>query len=553
MTEYRKQNPDKGRNHGVIVVGIVSIFLLVLFRLVQISVYKTAYQKNLTEDSVITVEEESSRGTIFDCQGDPIAVDRHTYGLTALLSNDWGEENVEDVDETARQLSQVLDMSQNEILDILSSSQSVQVEFGPQGKGLSEETRQTIEAMNLPGIQLNQEATRIYVNDHFASHFIGYVGENSEESGHGQTPVGIIGLEKSMNDTLSSDNKKTTSKDLEVTLDKRLQNYLEDLLEDSYQKYQPQNISGHLVEIPTGKLLATSQRPSFNLNTLEGIDDHWQHLLTQSMIEPGSTIKILTMASAFDKGVFTPDEKVKTGQVKVYDRIVKDHNNVGWGNIGFEEGLIRSSNVTTVELVKRIGENQWVSELEKYGFGKSTKSGFDDESEGDIELNNPPSKIMSGFGQAFSATPIQLLEAFSAIGNQGNKTKISYLNQVGGESVSHPVGSERVISEEAADYVLDLMVDTVELDIGTAQAFKHPTVTVAAKTGTAEIASEDGTGYLTGEDDYVHSVITFFPAEDPQFMVYLSMQQPSKNHGRIGSQMLGETFVPFVDHIMINQ
>ena len=97
------------------------------------------------------------------------------------------------------------------------------------------------------------------------------------------------------------------------------------------------------------------------------------------------------------------------------------------------------------------------------------------------------------------------------------------------------------------------MVDTVEQSYGTAQDFKNRNMRIAAKTGTAQIADPNSLGYLTGPYDYYFSVVSFFPVEDPQYMLYLSMKRPQNPQGRTGSQILAEIFQPFVENVMINQ
>ena len=132
--------------------------------------------------------------------------------------------------------------------------------------------------------------------------------------------------------------------------------------------------------------------------------------------------------------------------------------------------------------------------------------------------------------------------------------KVQYIEGIGEKNNQYKVQElGQPISKEAAGHVLGLMVDTVEKDYGTAKPFKSDIVKVAAKTGTAEIANEDGTGYLTGPNDYTDSVVAFFPADDPKYMMYLYMKQPTDKKGLIGSQILAQTFHPFIESIYINQ
>ena len=273
--------------------------------------------------------------------------------------------------------------------------------------------------------------------------------------------------------------------------------------------------------------------------------------MVEEAYEPGSTIKILTMSVAYDRQLYKPGELYQSGSIQVYDQVVKDYNKVGWGQISFEEGLARSSNVAMVNLVNRMGDQEWVKKLGDFGFGKGTDFGLENETTGNFQFDNPVSRIMSGFGQGFSATPIQLLQAFSSIGNQGQMLKVQVVQGLdsAGEFQSRILG--KPISKEAANHVLQLMVDTVEKPYGTAVSFRNPYVKVAAKTGTAQIADPNGSGYLTGANDYYHSVVTFFPADNPKYMLYMAMKRPQQDHGLIGSQILGKLFNDYIEYIMV--
>ena len=547
---------------AILLAGLASI---AIFRFAQISLFKTsngqdltAYHETGTKRSSIT---EARRGSIFDQQGNPIAMDTTSYSLFAVLRSDWGDTNlVKDPDVTAKVLAKHLGLDRDMILAQLTQNNVYQVEFGNAGQHLSSETKKAIEAENLPGLVFVSETTRKYVNDVYASHLIGYATAAAKEEDQplsAQVLEGKLGLEAAYNVSLSgqdgnqSSTRQLIGKDLHLTLDSRLQNKLEELMTQYQMTYQPEALQAYLVEAKTGKLVAASQRPSFNLNTREGIEAEWKNLMVEEAYEPGSTIKILTMSVAYDRQLYKPGELYQSGSIQVYDQVVKDYNKVGWGQISFEEGLARSSNVAMVNLVNRMGDQEWVKKLGDFGFGKGTDFGLENETTGNFQFDNPVSRIMSGFGQGFSATPIQLLQAYSSIGNQGQMLKVQVVQGLdsAGEFQSRILG--KPISKEAANHVLQLMVDTVEKPYGTAVSFRNPYVKVAAKTGTAQIADPNGSGYLTGANDYYHSVVTFFPADNPKYMLYMAMKRPQQNHGLLGSQILGKLFNDYIEYIMV--
>ena len=547
---------------AILLAGLASI---AIFRFTQISLFKTsngqdltAYHETGTKRSSIT---EARRGSIFDQQGNPIAMDTTSYSLFAVLRSDWGDTNlVKDPDVTAKALAKHLGLDRDKILAQLTQNNVYQVEFGNAGQHLSSETKKAIEAENLPGLVFVSETTRKYVNDVYASHLIGYATAAAKEEDQplsAQVLDGKLGLEAAYNVSLSgqdsnqSSSRQLIGKDLHLTLDSRLQNKLEELMSQYQTTYQPEALQAYLVEAKTGKLVAASQRPSFNLNSREGIEAEWKNLMVEEAYEPGSTIKILTMSVAYDRQLYKPGELYQSGSIQVYDQVVKDYNKVGWGQISFEEGLARSSNVAMVNLVNRMGDQEWVKKLGDFGFGKGTDFGLENETTGNFQFDNPVSRIMSGFGQGFSATPIQLLQAYSSIGNQGQMLKVQVVQGLdsAGEFQSRILG--KPISKEAANHVLQLMVDTVEKPYGTAVSFRNPYVKVAAKTGTAQIADPNGSGYLTGANDYYHSVVTFFPADNPKYMLYMAMKRPQQDHGLLGSQILGKLFNDYIEYIMV--
>lgn len=538
---------SKKYNLGIFLLLVIVVFILTYVRVIQLAVFKTTNGVDLTQVSP-TNEIESSvvatkRGTIYDQMAHPLALDTTSYSIYAVLRGDYSEP-VDDIDKTAQILSQYIDLSRDDILEILKNTQATQVEFGPAGQNLSATTAQQLEAENLPGIYINRQTNRQYTTDYFSSHLLGYA-----DLENGQL-VGKLGVERDYNDILSDE--QLTGKDVHLTLNSRYQNVLEDLMTDINQRYQPVELGAYLVENKTGRLLAASQRPTFNLNTREGIDQEWRHYLVENAFEPGSTIKILTTAIARDQGISTESERFQSGSIDIYDTKVYDYNLEGWGTITFDQGLIHSSNVGMVELINRVGVDTWTDKLNEFGFGQTTDSGLANENSGLIDFDSPVTATMSAFGQGMLASPIQLLEAYSTIGNHGQQIKLQYIESIDGEPVqSLPQVKGQPISQVAADHVLNTMVDVVEADGGTAFDFKSNTTSIAAKTGTAQIADPNGHGYLTGDNDYYFSVISFFPSQDPEYMLYLFMRQPQNPQGRRGSEILAELFHPFVDYIMI--
>src|SRR5699024_11680356 len=135
--------------------------------------------------------------------------------------------------------------------------------------------------------------------------------------------------------------------------------------------------------------------------------------------------------------------------------------------------------------------------------------------------------------------------------NDRKMMKIQYLNGIGENDEFQPIEINQPISEEAADHIVDLMVNTVNKEYGTAQEYSVPGVQIAAKTGTAQIANPDGLGYLEGANDYYFSVVSFFPAEDPTYMLYFSIIRLHNDHNLMGSQILDEIFIHYLEYVSV--
>lgn len=561
--EHQEKINQTQKNLFYLSIGVILIALIFMARFAQLSLFKTVNQVDLATYHQARPERssiiEAKRGSLFDRQGQPIAMDTTSYSLFAVLGGEWSEGNVvQDKDQTARVLAKYLEMDQGAIYSLLNQTGVDQVEFGPAGQNLSPRTKEAIEAEHLAGIHFNSKTSRTYINDFFASHLIGYVKDLPRDLLNQPHFIGEMGIEAAFDPLLSgqSDGEEPAiGQDLYLTLDTRLQNSLEDSLDQVYARYQPKSTAAYLVEAKTGRLLAAGQRPTFNLNSRQGIEDLWQNLLVENAYEPGSTIKVLTMAAAYDHHVFYPGETFMSGKVEVYDQTVREYNRFGWGEISFEEGFARSSNVGMVELVNRMGNQTWAQQLEQLGFGQTTASLLPNESAGTMDFSNPVSRTMSGFGQAISATPLQLMQAFTSVANDGMMKKIQYIDHVGQkENDGYQVQDlGQMFTPEACRAVRQLMVDSVNKPYGTATPFKSDETQVAAKTGTAEIANPDGPGYLQGEKNFLYSVVSYFPAEDPEYLLYIFVKQPQQLNGKIGTQIVAEVFHPIVKSVMINQ
>lgn len=519
---------------------------------------------------------QANRGTIYDSSGNPIAMDANSYKMIAVLTDEWSTPkrpiHVQEPKAVAEVLAKHLSMSEEDLLDRLTMDNS-QVEFGSIGRNLTYEIVSAIEEdlkkEELTGITFEEKKSRLYPNGIFASHTIGLAQrENGEQES--QSLKGVLGLEKEFDEILSGEDGwieyqrdrfgyvipnqeieevlPTDGNDIHLTLDRRMQIYLESIVEDVNEEHSPEVLTATLMHAKTGEILATTQRPTFNGTTKVGIDQTWQNYLTEYTFDPGSTMKVMTLAAAIEEGTFRPYDYYKSGKIQVGGGTVHDVKPEGWGYISYLEGLARSSNVAFVHQVQEMGFETWKQYLDSYGFGQKTGISLPNEYSGSNPYGGDLQRINTSFGQGISVTPVQMLRAFSSITNGGKMVEPHLVKEIidketGEEKVFEPEETPTLISKETADQTLEYLTETVYSDVGTARGYAVEGFEIAAKTGTAQMIGEDGR-YLSGDSNYVYSVVGMGPVEDPELIFYVTVQQPELNGAGHGSHVVQKVFNP---------
>ncbi|MFW8052467.1 penicillin-binding transpeptidase domain-containing protein [Vagococcus fluvialis] len=568
------------RNVGIILFSAsIVIFLLFAVRFIYIiGVGKVGSEsldkkrQDLYQGSSII---KAKRGTIYDRNGLPIAEDATSYSLYAELGKDYiGLNNKKlyvqkkDHEEIANILNKYAGIEKELTLKQLNKEVKKNengkyygsAEFGLKGKNLSLETKTKIEKAlkdaGIEGIYFKEHPDRMYPNGKFASYVVGYAQpENKDEEDSKLTGEKGMGLEKAYDDILKGkdgykyyqkdskgnelpgsvivDKEAVDGKDIYTTLDSNLQLRLEEVMDDVFEKSTPDNITAMLMSAKTGEILAASQRPTFDPQTKEGLsgdDAVWQNMLIQTPYEPGSTMKVFTVAAALDSGNLNENETFQSGKIQVYDTTISDWKPEGKGTMTYRQALAWSSNVGMVHLEQKMGTT-WQQYLNKFGFGKTTNSGLPYEEVGAINDKNPVDTAMSAFGQAIGVTNFQMMQGFTAIANKGTMLKPQIVKKItdeeGKEKVYGPEEVGNPIKPETADKVLDYMKDTVEDEVyGTGYGvYNIDGVNVSAKTGTAQIF--DGGQLLTGPNDYLYSVVQIAPTENPEYIMYVTLKKPT--------------------------
>lgn len=577
-----KKNKMMNRGAAIASICFALFFFIILARFIYIQITGTvdgqvlAAKANEQYQSKKTLE--AKRGSILDRNGNVIAEDTSVYKLIAIMSKKMTVDpkhpmHVVDKEKTAKDLSKVIDMSESEILKRLNTKDAFQVEFGKAGKDISFSTKEKIEKLKLPGIAFEKDTKRYYPNGMFASNLIGYARLDEAT----KDMSGAMGLEKALNKYLKEKDGYVTynsdrsgwalpnskedivapkdGKNVTLTIDQKIQAFLEESMTQVAKKYKPKKIIATVVDPKTGRVLAMGQRPSFNLNELD-ITNYNNDVISYAF-EPGSTMKIFTLAAAIQEGVYQGSDKYQSGTYKVGGGLVRDHNNGnGWGKIDFHEGVLRSSNVAFAKLAKeKLGFTRYEQYLQKFHFYDKTGIDLPNEASSKINFRYEYDKASTAYGQASAITPIQQIEAATAIANGGTMMKPYVIDHITDPNTNktilqhEPTVAGKPISSDTAKQVRDILGEVVSSKIGTGQPYQIKGFDVAGKTGTGQIGGAGG--YLQGRNDYVFSFMGMAPKDDPKLLVYVAVQQPQLSETQTGSAPVSEIFNPVMKNSLL--
>ncbi|MBD5432604.1 MAG: penicillin-binding protein [Lactobacillus sp.] len=596
MKNFNNLNKNRSKAHSyrftvgrVLQIVLALVFLVFIGRFLYIGISKDVAGQNIGKRTNELYKRnevlKATRGTIYDHNGSVIAEDSHTYTVYAILdksSVDYKNRPmyVTNKEKTATKLAEVLPLSEKKILSYLNPKHSAyQVEFGAGGAGLSLEQKNKIEAMKLPGIKFEETSSRLYPNGEFASHVIGLAQLQSNKKGSAsQSLVGTMGIEQYFNKQLAGKNgyresfvdaadyqsptnnhvykQKEDGDNIYLTLDSQLQTYMENLLDKVQSKYDPKSMTAVVEDVKTGKILAASQRPTFDPQTKKGLDSNWRNILIQDSFEPGSVFKILSMTTAIQTGHYNPNQYYKSGSITLNGSTIHDWNTTGWGSIPMSQAFPRSSNVGMATLEQEFGNTTWKEYLKKFHIGEPTGVTLPGENPGLVNIKNKLDGAVTSFGQGVNVNVMQMMQVYSALANNGQMIKPQLVDKIvspNGKTVEsfhrEKVGSP-VFSKETTKQTLKLMQDVVNKEYGTGRAYKISGKSLAVKTGTAQVAGPHG-GYLTGDNNYIFSVVGLTPANHPRYCVYITMRQPQKMTDD-PELILAQIFKPLVNRLSVS-
>ena len=531
-------------------VFIVATLLIALFAMVSVKAlelqildreraFKIARKQHHGTSTLL-----SRRGKIFDRNGKELAVN---IDVKSVYAN---PKKVTNPSETAKILSEKLNLSQKEILDRVSSDKSfVWI------KRLAEsESVEELQNLDITGLGYVPEPKRIYPNGHLMGQVIGITDIDS---------IGIEGIEyrydrlltgKTRKITLKRDARghkilndpseiqeidqyKTSGHDIVLTIDSQIQYIVERQLKEGIEEMGGEKGMAIVMNPETGEVLAMASYPFLDPNNFSKFPEvNRRNLPIWYAHEPGSTMKVFLASSALDDKKVNPNSKFncENGRRRIGSAVIRDIK--PRGTLTVAEIVKYSSNIGASKIGELLGRDKYYKYLNKFGFGKKTGIGLPGESSGLLAAPRkwgPIELATISFGQGISVTSLQLVTALSAIANGGYLMKPYVIEKIVGPDgnvieQNSPEVVTRAISYDTSYQMKQIMQGVVEN--GTGKKAQIPGFSVAGKTGTAQIPNPKSGGYYS--DRYIASFIGFAPVEDPEIVMVVVVEAPrKKTHG----------------------
>lgn len=448
------------------------------------------------------------------------------------------------------------------------------LKFGVDEKKLPRKERAFYRELRAKAINSDpvDEQIRVYPNQSLAAHVLGFMGPVSvtnKLTGEVHTEViGLDGLERTLNGKLigvrgwretevgAKGGELVMNRQQEVeaqdglnavlTLDAAMQHILETELAEIMVKYNPVSASGIVLRPRTGEILAMGSRPTYDPNAPgKSPIAFLKNRLTVDSYEPGSTFKIVSIGAALNEGLTTLGEPIdcERGTWVYHAKPLHDHER--YGVLSVEEVMMKSSNIGSAKIGIRLGNDGLYKYLTAFGFGERTGVMLPGESHGILI----PVKKWDGItgsrvsiGHSAAATPLQMAMAMAAIANGGRLMRpllVDRMEDADGNVVikNHPLAVRQVFKPETARQVVETLKRVVSTD-GTAEKARLGYYTAAGKTGTAQKLEHGQYSHTK----YFSSFIGFFPADKPELLIYVCVDEPDRAKGFYGGQVAAPAF-----------
>lgn len=527
-----------GRRVSFIQFCLVLGLVLLAAKSFQVQVFEAGDLTRKAEDSyssALTVK--GDRGEILDRNRNKLGTSIEAPNITA----DPGQ--IKDPGKTAETLARVLDIKKSALTALLSQDRR----YVMVARRVSPDQADAVTRMNLKGIYLKADTRRFYPNRGLAAQVIGFTGKDD---------TGLEGLEYKLNAVLEGrqiqvkvmrdgagnilDIDKNQRDQLRgnaivLTLDKKIQFLAEEALEQAVREYGAKTGMALVMRPQTGEILAMAHYPFFNPNNFGGFDRSlYRNRAVTDAFEPGSIMKVFTVAAAIEKGV-APGSIFfcENGDYKVGGSTIHDTHEHDWLSMG--QIVKFSSNIGAAKISETIGSRALHHYLEAFGFGDRTRIGSPGESGGTLQPFQNWSKIDGAaisFGQGISVTGVQLISAISAIANNGRLMQPMLIKKIlspTGTDIQtfQPTVVRQVISAKTADIVKKMMSRVVDED-GTGTRAAMAGYQVCGKTSTAQKAARNGGGYARNK--YIAAFGGFAPLDHPELATLIVVDEPKKEH-----------------------
>ncbi|KQM83731.1 penicillin-binding protein 2 [Agromyces sp. Leaf222] len=560
----------------ILAAGLVLVVLVGLFvaRLIDIQVVRASALNEQAEEvrSTDPITVYGARGDIVDRNGTVLADSVMRYDVALSPKNAKKSKITRDepdpadpkktkqvqvpLEQTAAELGAIVGLTGDQVLGIIASelADDPDSDFAYVAKLVDVDTYEKVRALDIPWVVQYPHPSRSYPNGAVAGNLLGFVSNDGDaqagvELGQDECLAGEDGevtFIPSLQDWVEIPGTEVVHKQakdggtLQLTIDSDLQWEVQRIAEAQRLAVGAQWATVTVMEAKTGKLLAVADVPTVDPNDPSGTDkeDRGSRTFT-APFEPGSTFKAITAASLEDAGLANPLSQVIAPYS--YDapnganfRDSFYHDDTPYTLTG---ALIDSSNTATAKFGEQMSDQARFEYMQKFGFGTASEVGFPGEESGDLhggpdEWDNQ-TKYTTMFGQGLTTTAVQIASSYQAIANDGVRMPVQLVEgctDAEGETTAPEVKGTRVISEKASRETTE-MLENVYTKGWLADQWNIPGYRVAAKTGTAQVADGNG-GYLTG---YLVSVSGYAPADDPEFVVSVSIMDPVKMNSSAAS------------------
>ena len=560
----------------VLFVMLILIFRLVYWQFVKGGELQASAIEQQTMDSVVS----SKRGIIYDRNGKILAQSVSVQTVTASPAEIKKEGEAK---ETAEKLADILEMDADEIEKKITKKSAYEIIK----RKIDNQVAEKIRKANLKGIHLIEDSKRTYPYGSLASHVVGFVGTDNQglagaEMVYDQYLKGMPGRMISAKSASGTEMPYKYEKyinpengaNLVLTIDEVIQHFVEEELKQAVADYDVENGAACIImNAKTGEVLAMATQPDFDLNApfeltedmqkqledLSGderdkkynelINKLWRNKAVVDGYEPGSTFKPFTGAMALEENLVSKNETFFCkGGVQVGNYFIRCWKHGGHGSQSFAKGFENSCNPVFMTLGSRIGAQRFYKYFKKFGFTDTTGFDLPGEASGtfhSMDRFNDVEIATSSFGQSFIVTPLQLITAYTAITNGGTMVRPHIAKELVDDNGNviksyEPEIIRQAISKETADTIRDILEGVVSN--GTAKNAYIKGYRLAGKTGTSEKTPR-------GNGKYIASFVGFAPANDPEIIGLLMLDEPMGG-SYMGGQIAAPTFKKIFDEVL---